>query len=293
MKALDPSVRERLSFVQVGTDRVDLRLFPDFLLIGPQRTATTWMHDCLCRHPQVFMPDVKEIYYFNALEWPGAYPSWMKPFSPELSWYLDHFEPSPKERQRREKECLAAWGEEFAPQARGEATASYAAGLSEKVIDDIVALNPAIKVVLVIRNPIERAWSHAKKDLALERGRSASEVSDEEFIEFTSQYYQVACGRYSRILDLWRPRLQPDALLIERFERVAQDPQGLLLDVLRFLGLRADPKYVGLEAERHTNPTAASPIPSAVNAVLHELFAGELEWLAAQGWQWPENARTL
>lgn len=41
--------------------------FPDFLLIGPQRTGTTWLHRNLILHPDIYMPPEKELYYFNNL----------------------------------------------------------------------------------------------------------------------------------------------------------------------------------------------------------------------------------
>ena len=39
------------------------------------------------------------------------------------------------------------------------------------LIDEVVTLNPEIRVVLMVRDPVERAWSHAKKDLVRNRGR--------------------------------------------------------------------------------------------------------------------------
>ena len=38
---------------------------PTFLVIGAEKAGTTWLYDRLRRHPDIFMPDVKELHYFN------------------------------------------------------------------------------------------------------------------------------------------------------------------------------------------------------------------------------------
>jgi hypothetical protein len=40
-------------------------MYPNFLGIGAQKSGTTWLHDNLARHPQVWLPPVKEIHYFD------------------------------------------------------------------------------------------------------------------------------------------------------------------------------------------------------------------------------------
>ena len=44
------------------------RPLPDFLIIGPQRTGTTWLHAHLRFHPQIFLSEPKELYFFSSLE---------------------------------------------------------------------------------------------------------------------------------------------------------------------------------------------------------------------------------
>src|SRR3954462_533097 len=53
---------------------------PDFLIISPPKTGSTWLADNLRRHPQVFVPAIKEVKYFS---------SFFKGLG--LGWYLDHF----------------------------------------------------------------------------------------------------------------------------------------------------------------------------------------------------------
>src|SRR3954471_13604130 len=55
---------------------------PDFLIIAPGKTGTTWLAANLRCHPAVFVPAVKEVKYFS------SYCQWF-----DLDWYLDHFAP--------------------------------------------------------------------------------------------------------------------------------------------------------------------------------------------------------
>src|SRR4029077_15793488 len=106
------------------------------------------------------------------------------------------------------KTTICAWKHRrlYRPRVRGEATASYAA-LDPDVIADITALNPALKAVLMIRNPIDRAWSHAKKDLLRNRKRRFDDVSEAEFRAFFSDPYQLRCARYAEQCDRWSAHL--------------------------------------------------------------------------------------
>jgi len=67
---LSESVRARLRYVRARGDE-DLSRFPDFLIIGPQRTGTTWLHAHLRFHPQIFLSEPKEIFFFSRLKMSG------------------------------------------------------------------------------------------------------------------------------------------------------------------------------------------------------------------------------
>jgi hypothetical protein len=73
-------------------------MLPNFLIIGAEKAGTTWLYDRLKRHPDIFMPEVKEIHYFNSrkstLESNSHYEDH------DLDWYRDFFR-----HQKKEKAC--------------------------------------------------------------------------------------------------------------------------------------------------------------------------------------------
>ena len=267
---ISEDVRRRLRFVQTSGSE-DLARFPEFLIIGPQRTGTTWLHAHLRYHPQVLLSEPKELYFFSSLA-PGDA---KRAVSDQLGWYLRCFRDPLWRRAAKIALCLSRYGELYRPLVRGEATASYAA-MQPEVIDDIVALQPDIKALLMIRHPIERAWSHAKKDLVRNRKRTFEDVSADEFRAFFSDPYQRRCARYAELAETWSARLKPGHLYVGVFDEIATRPQAMLLDVMRFLGVRADAKYVDPDAGNPVNPTAATRIPAEHRAYLEQLFADDL-----------------
>lgn len=267
---LDEAVRSRLRYVRATGDE-DLSRFPDFLIIGPQRTGTTWLHAHLRFHPQIFLSEPKELYFFSSL----ASRDPKRFVSDRLDWYLRHFREPLWLRAAKAAVCLRRHRELYRPTVRGEATASYAA-MEPAVIDDLVALRPDVRALLMIRHPIERAWSHAKKDLVRNRQRRFEEVGADEFRAFFADPYQRRCARYAELADAWGSRLRPGHLFVGVFDEIATRPEAMLLDVMRFLGVRADRKYIAADAENPVNPTAATRIPAEHKAYLQELFADDI-----------------
>lgn len=265
------AVRQRLRYVRARGDE-DLTRFPDFLIIGPQRTGTTWLHAHLRFHPQILLSEPKELYFFSSLEQRDP-----KRFvSDQLAWYLRRFRDPPWRRLAKTAICLRRHRELYRPVVRGEATASYAA-VAPAVIDDVVALKPEIRAILMIRHPIDRAWSHAKKDLVRNRRRRFEDVGADEFRAFFAAPYQRRCAQYAELADAWGSRLRPGHLFVGVFDQIATRPAEMLLDVMRFLGVRADRRYIDPDAKNPVNPTAATRIPAEHRQYLYDLLGADLQ----------------
>ena len=118
-------------------------LLPDFLIIGAPKCATSWLGGALARQPHILMvPD--EIEYFSSH------------LDRNLDWYVSQFEEvlasSPKKERLSKGERLFL----------GEKSAAYCA-LSPARIKLIHRLLPDVPLVLMIRDPVKRHWSHAKR----------------------------------------------------------------------------------------------------------------------------------
>jgi hypothetical protein len=258
--------------------------FPDFLIIGPQRTGTTWLKKNLGDHAQIFMSSPKELHFFNylilkekggrfyhsdRLEWySNNFKLDLRNFVKKNLWNIKYFKTIQARDLNYRQFCSAL--------VKGEATASYAA-MDGCLINEITTLHPDIKVIMLIRHPVDRAWSHAKKDLLLVRNRSLEEVDFAEFVELYTDEFQLKCGRYTDIIDKWRKYVRPDNFFVGFFSDISNDPNGLLKRILNFLGVESDLRHLkNGSASNVINPTADLKVPERHQEFLRQLFAQEI-----------------
>lgn len=247
-----------------------LQRFPHFMVVGPQRTGTTWLYRQLDRHPHVFLPTIKELHFFNMLLIPGH----VKFKTRDLHWYLKQFRDSPRTYLRKQVAARRGFGMPYRPRLYGECTASYAV-LSPEMIRDIVALRPELRVVLMVRDPVERGWSHAVKDLVKRAGRKSIDEADAEQVRrFLADPYQLACGHYTAAVRNWREALRPGHLFVGCFEELTRAPETFLAKLLAFFELEMYPPLREGLHER-VNPSGASTMPDEYRRQLEALFADE------------------
>lgn len=286
--------------------------FPDFLILGPQRTGTTWLSENMRLHPEIFLSIPKELYFFNRLKsepkrslhydnlvkrssgmayyaQPKVMRELLKVFyfdylitkgykANQLEWYMQFFKVnSPLVKQHADK-MKKMYGHAYKPTAFGEATASYAA-MDEDIIAETVKVNPDIKAILMVRNPLDRAWSHAKKDLARNKAKKASEITDEDYIQYLGSEYLVKCGFYSKQIEVWKKYLKEGNLMIGRYDDLTTRPKGLVLDVFKFLGVSDKEQYISEDVDKVINPAGKGKFPEKVQRFLLSLYEDELKWL--------------
>jgi hypothetical protein len=280
--SLHPAVREGLRYVKAPAGEVSLARFPDFMIVGPQRTGTTWLHENLRDHPEIFWPRLKESFYFSRLGEP-EHPKFQ---SDRLDWYLGLFRDPVWLWAAKNVFSLRLCGRPYRPRVFGEATASYAA-MDRELIDEVVALNPAVRVIIMIRNPVERAWSHAKKDLVRNVGREFDDVSTQEWQSFFSDGYQRRCAGYRQNIENWTDALLGGHLLVGKFDDIQSRPEDFLLEVMDFLGVSGGERYFGGSVREPVNPTAGGGMPEQHRAYLENLLADDLTYLREQyGLSW-------
>jgi hypothetical protein len=234
----------------------------------------------------VFLSQPKELYFFSSLKTRNA-----KRFvSDDVSHYLRFFRDPLWRAALKTGRSLWQHRELYRPRVRGEATASYAA-MDADVIADIALLNPDVKAILMIRNPIDRAWSHAKKDLVRNRQRRFADVGEQEFFDFFADPYQLRCAQYVEQYDRWSAALKPGHVLVCAFDEIATRPEEMMLDVMRFLGVEPSARYLDPSLREPVNATESSPIPPQYRRRLEELLAGDLARLKERfGYSWPGAA---
>jgi Sulfotransferase domain len=261
--------------IQVIQNRINRQSFPDFFIVGPHRCGTSWLQNNIILHPQIFCPKQKELHFFcehKHLRHPSC------SASDDLSDYLSLFEQTPKQYLEKAGNVWQQYQELYWPKVKGEATACYAT-LDRETIEKIVTLKPNIKIILMVRDPIERAWSHAKLVLVRIEKKKLVDVSEEELDKLVFSQFIINGGYYTKMIETWKLYVEEKNFLIEFFDNIQSSPKELLLRVFSFLGVRQDSKYISPLAQQKINSVASNAIPDRYRERLAEIYSNEIEQL--------------
>ncbi|HEY5889149.1 MAG TPA: sulfotransferase domain-containing protein [Acidimicrobiia bacterium] len=183
-----------------------MRALPTYIIAGAMRSGTTALNSYLRQHPEVGVSSNKETHFFD------------HNFDNGLDWYRDLF---PEEGR-----FLAV----------GEATPNYM--FSPPALDRIQQTLPEAKLVVMLRNPIDRAYSHYWHDRVRNKvSAEFDEVVQNEINGEGSPDAYLARGIYRPQIEEISRRFSSDSVLIQIFEEMASDPKIVYATVCRFIGV--------------------------------------------------------
>jgi len=177
------------------------RVTPTFIGIGVQKCATSWLHEVLNGHPDIFTSDPKEIDFFTAH------------YDRGYEWYRRHF----------------AAGE--ACRARGETSPSYF--YNPGVPERIRAFDSALRLIVIFRDPVDRAFSNHLHEIRA-HNFTASEHFEDGLLNNPCYLDQ---SRYATHMRRWFDVFPQEAILPLIFEEITAAPEAAVRQVYEFLGV--------------------------------------------------------
>jgi Sulfotransferase domain len=238
-------------------------VLPDFLIIGSQKCGTTSLYNYLTQHPCIYPAFTKEVGYFDRY------------YSGDLNWYRSHFPSSLHKYYRHNLRKR--------PFLTGEASTGYI--VIPQALQRIAHIMPHIKLILLLRNPVDRAYSHYHH--SRRRGRetcSFEEALQQETARIGRHWqHMIAEGVYSLEVDDYAyrrigiyvhqvqvlMRLFPrEQVVIVTTEQLARSPEAVFTRVVRFLEL---PPWQLRNFERHNSGSYAQ-MAEATRARLVEYY---------------------
>ncbi len=226
---------------------------PNFIIIGAQKSGTTSLENYIAQHPQV-IPAIKKETHF-----------WYRDFDKGINWYLAHFPPIPK-------------SENF---ITGEATPNYLENY--QTAQRIYNVFPEVKLLVILRNPIDRAFSQYNHWIRLNWDDRSFETAINSELEILSKnpekpqgdksYWQqpgnyIGRGIYVEFINKWLAVFPREQILILKGENLYQKPVETMKQVFEFLGL---PEHQ-LPEYRKLNPGSYSPISDGMRQKLSAYF---------------------
>lgn len=233
-------------------------MLPSFLILGGQRCGTTSLYRYLAEHPAVHPPLLKEIQFFTLNHIKG------------LDWYRGHFPTAGAEVISFDASPYYL----FHPLAAERAAQSV----------------PEARLVVLVRNPVDRAFSHYRHNVGLgvedlsfeealeaEAGRLAGEeermVAEPDYASAPHRRYSYAArGDYEPQLRRWCDSYGRDRLKVVVSEEFFANTGEVFAEVLQFLGLPAHPLGRYEVHTRRSGPMEPASLPVETGKRLRRRF---------------------
>jgi len=210
----------------------------NLFLIGVNKAGTSWLYYLLNHHPDVFMAEAKELYYFG-----DEGPEEERPET--LASYHHHF---PFEEEYR---------------YFGDATVMYYK--SPATADEIQAYNPDAKLFAIVRDPIQRLLSQFQYNKQLGIIDEATSVAE----ALPNREYLLRTSHYEETLPAYAERFGPDQFKVVSLEAGRADPEAFWTNLLAFLDLPKAPRP--RTEDQPENPTGSAPFRAFYRATVRPL----------------------
>jgi hypothetical protein len=229
-------------------------MLPNFIIIGAPRAGTTWISKNIREHPEIFLPKIKELHFFD------------RDYEKGIEYYERFFEGSQR--------CKAI----------GEATPEYL------YIKDVPALIkqhlPDVKLILSLRNPVDRVYSrywNAKARFKQNRDLSFEEKIKEKPIFLEEGFYYDHILRYLEFF----PK---ENFLFLLFDDLKTDPARFLNSIYEFLDV--DTGFTPPLINQKVNAASVKG-PLAKSSILSYVYKGLISLNAAKSARFVEKINEI
>ncbi|MFZ0323048.1 MAG: sulfotransferase [Actinomycetes bacterium] len=173
---------------------------PNFIYIGPDKAGSSWLHECLLTHPQVFMPVAKDLYFFDRY------------YDRGLAWYLSQFADAGPQQEVVGEVCQDYL---FCPEA------------PERIEESL----GTARFMVTLRDPADRAFSSYL--YMLKQGQTPG-----TFLQALERRPElIEHGRYATGISRFVDRFGAEQLYVAVFDDLVADPQAFIDALLTWLGI--------------------------------------------------------
>lgn len=190
---------------------------PDFIGIGPPRTASTWIFESICQHPQIYQPKIKETLFFAKNNHKGS------------DWYESFFKNQPTGK------------------LTGEYSSQYFA--YKKSPQKIWKAYPNIKLICCLRNPIDRAFSFYFHRLRLYRINNKQIGFEQSLSDDLDKI--LTTGNYATHLKRYWQYFKKEQILVLFYDDLLKNPTNFIQTIFNFLEI--DSNYIPPKINKKIN----------------------------------------
>ena len=268
-----------------------IRCRPRFLCIGAQKAGTTWLYSNLETHPEVWMPPVKEMHYFNRVipnerlsgKWDLPHPHGIvKRYFynantgrlRNIKWLREYY----KYGESREW-YLGLFGDKYTHgKISGDITPAYSTLDDNGVQYAKDVLGSDTPILLILRNPIERSWSAAKMMFRY-LNKEYSSNNYEEIRKYLEDPNVTLRSDYANIIRLWQKYFMQVSILT--YDELCREPMGFLSKISAVINIQ-DTWDNDIVSKRIWSDESASPIPADISDLLRDQYCNQFDELYSQ-----------
>ena len=222
---------------------------PDFLVIGAQKAATSWIFIMLKHHPDVFLAHPKELHYFDQHK------------NKNILWYSYFFRNS-------------------AGKVKGEATPNYLS-LDKRSIEHIKLRMPNVKIIISLRNPIYRDWSAAIMHMTKSQIRQSTDVSIDDIKKDLMTDDVKRNGDYVSSLNKWFSVFDKRQIHILLYEDIQNKPEISLEKIFSHIGVCSSVDFSRFPTSNIVNKNPYIAMPNEVHSMLYHRHKKNIKRLYA------------
>jgi hypothetical protein len=270
-------------------------MYPDFICIGAQKAGTTWLHHNLGKHPQIWLPPVKEVHYLDHKP-PGltkrlfGRPSHLREARryffkslgtavrsgslTDLGWAARYW--------LAHRDDL--WYQSLFPDLPGIVTGEVCPGYARMNENAVRALHdkaPAARIIYLLRNPVDRAWSTTVMHFNKPKFGGIGKASDADILAHIHDQRTHRHSDYRSNLANWE-RYYGERLHVGFFDELVENPATFLRGVLEFLGMDASDVVIPQDVRKRRNEGTMRRIPEHFLLPLTELYREQIVDLDAK-----------
>jgi hypothetical protein len=294
---------------------------PDFICVGMPKAGTGWLYDQLDAHPDFWMPPVKELVYLNqeypALKFVDENGVPVQSRKERLARKRGSFSPEGRERPGERLVHRISLDErdtaflKYASSGRdkpmdmdfyaglfqfrgglksGDITPPYC-NLESGTIADIVQRFPAMKVLLLVRDPVARVWSRICMSHAGRGFDTALLVDEAGFRSYVTTTRKLGGLSATQTYLRWREHVPQTDLRVFFFDDLVREPARVRTEVLQFLGADPEKRSGAIPPDHNRKAKEKLEMTPLARAVLAEHFREELkastEIFGGPACEWP------
>ena len=282
----------------MGLNKKNESIHIDFLGIGVQKAGTSWLFKQLSQIPQFDLLPEKEIHYFDRNRSYSSPNTLSETYFIKRIFNFNHIKSALKDLffsimsfDLKKTKFYLKW--HFSNYNdnwylslfknlngfKGEITPSYSI-LKEEDIRKIYRLTPKAKLILMLRNPIERAWSAYRYQTRLIKDFSINNISYNEIIEFMEGDNQSLRSDYINTISNFSKVFPKEQILICFYDAIIDNPEMLLDTTIKFICGDIPISIRHLELRSVYNKSRKIDIPQKVKKFLKDKYYSQIRQLA-------------